>query len=152
MAALLSLRGYIERAAEASFSWADGRDCGLFAADWCVIATGRDPAASWRGRYASALQCARLTRAIGGFSGAFAFGALACGFPVTRTPEDGDVGLIEIPTGRRARPCGAIRFRGRWAFLTARGLMVSRGLPLMAWNVSQWRKPSNMSCKSPPMC
>lgn len=134
--ALQALAKYLDAAASRPFGWS-GWDCGLFVADWAILLTGRDPAASWRGHYDSERACARLTAPLGGYIGAFAYGALACGFAPTVLPEDGDAGLVELHFGRRARPCGAIRYRGRWAVLSTRGLSVLRAPTFAAWSLSR---------------
>lgn len=47
------------------FEWGKN-DCCLFAANWVALATGHDPAATYRGSYRSALGAARHLRKAGG--------------------------------------------------------------------------------------
>ncbi|KGJ19303.1 DUF6950 family protein [Paracoccus sanguinis] len=58
------LSSYLVRVAREGFGW--GRhDCALFAAGGVEAVTGRDPAAPWRGRYATRREGMRLIRAAG---------------------------------------------------------------------------------------
>lgn len=55
------LDDYIAEARSRPFEW--GRhDCGLFAANWVRIATGRDPAKRWRRRYTTERGAWRVLR------------------------------------------------------------------------------------------
>lgn len=80
-----------------SFAWGCN-DCFLFAADCVLAITGDDPAADLRGKYASALQAARILRARGGMA---SLGAVF-GAPIPAAMAAvGDVVLVEI-AGREA--------------------------------------------------
>jgi len=59
-----ALSEYIERKRRAPFAWGSN-DCCLFAADWILMATGCDLAASFRGQYSSALGAMRMLRPFG---------------------------------------------------------------------------------------
>ncbi|MFN6950990.1 MAG: DUF6950 family protein [Albidovulum sp.] len=55
----------IERHRRVPFSWGDGSDCAMFAADCVKAMTGDDPAARFRGRYATAFGALRAVREAG---------------------------------------------------------------------------------------
>lgn len=58
------LADYLRRVAREDFAW--GRhDCALFAAGGVEAVTGEDPAAAWRGRYATRADGLRLIREAG---------------------------------------------------------------------------------------
>lgn len=59
---------YIESRRERPFIWGQN-DCCLFVADWALIATGFDPAQSYRGVYDSAMQAHRIASEHGGVGG-----------------------------------------------------------------------------------
>ncbi|TAK50232.1 MAG: hypothetical protein EPO23_03230 [Xanthobacteraceae bacterium] len=73
-------------------------DCALWVADIVAKATGRDPAAAWRGRYNDRAGAARLLGPLGlGF--ALRRAARACGWRHIAGSEadTGDIGLAMIP-------------------------------------------------------
>lgn len=58
------LEEYLSTARQKPFEW--GRhDCVMFAANWVRLATMRDPAARWRGRYATRMEAARRIKEAG---------------------------------------------------------------------------------------
>ncbi len=62
------LAHFIDGRRSRPFVWGQ-HDCCLFAADWVALATGQDPAASWRGLYDSALSAHRIAAPFGGIGG-----------------------------------------------------------------------------------
>ncbi len=62
------LAHFIDGRRSRPFVWGQ-HDCCLFAADWVALATGQDPAASWRGQYDSALSAHRIAAPFGGTGG-----------------------------------------------------------------------------------
>jgi hypothetical protein len=58
------LHAYIEACAGAVFAWGE-LDCALFSAGAVLAMTGTDPAASFRGRYSTAVGSARALRRYG---------------------------------------------------------------------------------------
>lgn len=129
------LNAYLRAAARQPFAWGT-RDCALFVADWVQIATGAaDPAAAWRGRYASEAEALRLTGCLG-FTGLIAKGARGAGLARTREVKLGDIGVAVI-----GRAVGAIRTDRGWAARLPRGLAVMiEPRIIAAWSVP-CRKP-----------
>lgn len=60
-----ALNAFIESRRTLPFQWGSN-DCCLFAADWALLATSKDPAQRWRGTYESALGAYRLLKGVGG--------------------------------------------------------------------------------------
>lgn len=56
---------YVDSRRSEPFAWGSN-DCCLFAADWVLIATGHDIAASFRGTYSGPLEATRIIREAGG--------------------------------------------------------------------------------------
>jgi hypothetical protein len=59
------LARFIEERRNQPFAWGSN-DCCLFAADWVARATGRDPAAHYRGTYSSGIGAQRIIDKAGG--------------------------------------------------------------------------------------
>lgn len=118
------LTAYVSRTMALPWSW--GRqDCTMWVADWCRERWGRDPALAFRDRYSTEAEADALT----------AQGLVATISPflswlrVTEAPEDGDIGVIEVG----GRETAAIRFGGRWAFRTPRGIGEADAQAIIAW-------------------
>ncbi len=125
---MADLQEFITRKAAVAWAWG-GADCALFVADWIVEARGVDPAAAWRGRYASAGGCERLLRREGGLEEVFARLAERHGFTerAMADAQEGDVAILMLPAldSRRKRalaPTAAIHFHNRWAVFSAHGV------------------------------
>ncbi|MBI1682394.1 DUF6950 family protein [Caulobacter hibisci] len=129
---------YLAWAARQPFSYERGWDCASgLVARWVEQERGTDPAAPWRGRYSTALGCARLVRREGGMHAIMGFGLAAVGLARTETPQVGDVGLVMQVTPAGPEPVAAIRTRRRWVMLTATGLRASiRARCIAAWSLS----------------
>lgn len=63
-----ALAAYIDRKRAEPFAWGVN-DCCLFGADWMLLATGLDPAATLRGTYDRALSGVRVLEKHGGLVG-----------------------------------------------------------------------------------
>lgn len=110
-------------------------DCRLFPANWVLAATGRDPAAAFRGRYASEAEGLALAEAVGGVEAATAAGMAAAGLTPTDAPAAGDVGVITVFTLDGPVAVGGI-FTGRhWAFLSPGGVSLWPAEPIAAWRL-----------------
>lgn len=131
------LAAYLTAAARRSFSYASGWDCAAgLVARWIEQECGVDPAKPWRGRYRTALGCARLVRRQGGLEAMMDQGLAALGLSRTLQPALGDVGLVLQVTPHGPQPVAAIRTSQRWAMLTATGLRSSRRAQcLAAWSL-----------------
>ncbi|WP_342049870.1 DUF6950 family protein [Cupriavidus sp. OTU4054] len=96
------LADFIEARRERAFCWAES-DCCLFVCDAVESFTGVDPAARWRGLYASEKGARRLIRDNDGVAGlaTLAFGPAVPAALAGR----GDVVLIDTPTGEALAIC-----------------------------------------------
>lgn len=64
-------------------------DCGLWLADWYIVATGRpDPASAWRGTTYQSSAIKRVRRIIA-----------TAGLKRTKHPQRGDIGLVSVQKG-----------------------------------------------------
>lgn len=110
-------------------------DCGLMLADWLMMAKGMpDPVADLRATYRDAEGAGEVV-GDGGFLAFVDKIATACACPVTETPGDGDIAVIDIPMVGNT---GAIMTKESWAFKSPKGLVwarVSPGRVLRAWSV-----------------
>lgn len=128
---------FLATAARTPFQWGVF-DCSLMLADWVKVRRGFDPAAHLRGRYRTALGCARVLRREGGVLGVVRACAAIAGLDEARTPCAGDVGVVAAITAdprRQGSQVGAICTGSRWAVLGEAGLIVAPMVPLAAWRV-----------------
>jgi len=129
------LKQYLSEAASLRFQWG-AHDCMLFAADWAARLTGADPAAAWRGSYASADEAAALLERHGGPRGIVACGLRDIGgWTQTVQPRAGDICIVQAPTrgGCLAHVAGVVAGRERVALVTARGLVIAPAPIVEAW-------------------
>lgn len=112
-----------------------GFDCCLWLADWLVALGYPDPAAHLRGRYATAMGCARILNRNGGVLGVVSDCAARAGLWPTLTPKADDVGVILVETAKGLEQVGAICTGPRWSVLSPRGLLSLTTQPLSAWSV-----------------
>lgn len=127
------LRRFLREQTGRAFAWGKC-DCGLFLADWVMVAKGvPDPASSVRGTYSDG---AGAEAAMGGGLMAFvASCAAVTGCPETTAPKDGDAGVIGLPD--QGETC-AIMSNNSWVFRTPKGIVWSRVTPgrlVKAWKV-----------------
>jgi len=122
----MTLDDYIEAAGKRRWRYGDV-DCTLFAADWAMAITGKDPAEGIRGTYSTAAEANAIVDLHGG-AVAFVGGCLAgIGWRAVQNPEDGDIGIINTLAGSDVavfRDVPAIHQGGLWL---ARGLRGIRG-------------------------
>lgn len=112
-------------------------DCTMFVGEWVATVTGADPAAEWRGRYATEAQAEAILSGLGGMTAAYGVRLAAIGAAPTDAPALGDVGVITPAIG----PTGAIRgSRGWWCFAGGR-CIEHAGAPVLA----AWRLPCRSS-------
>ncbi|MFZ2869918.1 DUF6950 family protein [Zavarzinia sp.] len=131
----MTLQDYLDSCRRRRWEWG-AHDCTLFAADWVRLVTGLDPAADWRGRYASADECrSRLSNA-GGIEAVVSRSMRLAGLAETTDPRPGDVGLVRAPTGVEAMGViSAICQGDLWVARTV-GRVVAAPFPLVrAWRV-----------------
>ncbi|MBS7532263.1 hypothetical protein KHC28_01105 [Ancylobacter sonchi] len=108
-------------------------DCTLMLADWWLANHGVDPAADWRGTFATQADCNALLRRHGGLPRLLARMALQVGAVRTTDPQPGDFAVIRAPTLWAA----AIRTpTGRWAVKEGEGLTAIREARIVAaWKI-----------------
>lgn len=129
-----ALASFLSEAGHTRFAW--GRfDCCLWLADWVLAVRGVDGAAALRGRYRTALGCARLLTHLGGVTATVGHCAALAGLSETKRPRTGDIGVVKMMTAKGEREVGAIRTARRWAILTIGGLSSVPAKPLAAWRV-----------------
>lgn len=105
----------IEKRTAAPFAWGSN-DCCLWPADAVLAMTGRDPAAAYRGRYATQRGAAVLLKRLGGLT---SVGAL-CGSEIPPLcAQVGDVGLV---SSNGERDAGAVCIGDLWVAVVKNGL------------------------------
>lgn len=127
------LAGFLDRAARTPFAYG-ADDCCLWLADWLVALGRPDPAAHLRGRYRTALGCARVLKREGGVLAVVGACAEAAGLVRTHAPRLGDVGVVTELTARGEQRVGGICLGPRWA-MRGEGLVVATASPIAAWSV-----------------
>ncbi len=120
----------IEAARARHFSWSEGHDCCLFAADVVLALTGRDFAESFRGRYSTRAEAVALLGARGGLE-AVVTSYLGQPLPTALLARRGDVVMVETPEGRAL----GVSVGGKAACAGPQGLTF---VPMAGW-LSGWR-------------
>lgn len=131
----LMLQAFLDRATRTPFAYGED-DCCLWLADWLVWLGWPDPAADLRGRYRTALGCARVLRREGGVLAVVGRCAAVAGLARTDAPVAGDVGVVRAQTDRGETLVGALCVGRRWA-MRGEGLVVALAPPIAAWSVPQ---------------
>lgn len=109
-------------------AWAWGVvDCTMWPADWCALAWGFDPAASFRGAYNDSPGA----RAIIGDEMLVPTIDGEIGHLRRETAREGDVGVIYIGGCQ----VGAIRHQEKWAFRKPSGVGLVKADALAVWGV-----------------
>ncbi|WP_413614745.1 hypothetical protein MRB56_12620 [Halomonas cupida] len=122
------LHTHITAALGRPFSWGEN-DCCLFASDACLAVCGVDPAASYRGRYHSAMGAARVLKS--------EHGSISAAFDAHFSRVDpalaqrGDVVLFD---GEHGETVGVVWAGGIWS-TGPEGLGRVDATPLVAWRV-----------------
>lgn len=130
----MAVRDFIDRIAAQGWQYGE-RDCLLWLGLWTLESVGVDGGAEWRGRYKTALGCARILNKSGGMVACIERGAAAAGMVEAGVPVSGAVGLIEVMTPRGTGPVGAIFNGARWCALTPDGVLSVRMTPVRFWNL-----------------
>lgn len=128
------LAAAVEARTERPFAWGE-HDCFLFAADVVLAVTGQDPAAAWRGRYASEEEAEALIASLGGREAALVAAMAQFGAPEIRPTfaQRGDLVLVTIGNDIA---CGVILDGDRVVAPGAERLLaLPRRLVLRAWAV-----------------
>lgn len=134
------LSAYLSAAAGKRFRWGS-HDCMLFAADWAIARTGVDPAAAWRGTYATEAAARAIIDRFGGPLRFMRAHLHETGWRKTAHPARGDIGLVSSRTRTDLAPVAAICVReagrygnARWAKLKPSGLLIEALYPIEAWS------------------
>jgi len=130
----LTLQSFLRQVERSRFQWGSD-DCCLMLANWAVFLGYEDPAAELRGRYRTALGCARVLSREGGVLAVVSGCAGRIGLSATAKPQAGDVGVIEAATEQGGRAVGAICTGPRWVTRGELGVVVLKATPLAAWRV-----------------
>jgi hypothetical protein len=131
----MNLGAFLDRMRREGWDWGD-RDCLLWLGLWSLENTGIDGGEPWRGRYRTALGCARALNASGGMEACIERGAALAGMKGIATDDTlcpGAIGLVMADTAKGPRPVGGICTGPRWALLTASGIVTIKADPLRAW-------------------
>lgn len=115
------------------FTW-NGWDCGLLCAAWVERMRGVDPATRWRGRYRSALGCARLVKREGGLVAVFDKSLKPLGIERTEAPQRGDIVVVKTAQG----DTGAVVLGTLIMMAAARGIVLRQrsAVPIQAaWRI-----------------
>lgn len=124
------LRGFLAAGTAAPFVWGQN-DCSMWCASWIRDVHGIDPAAAFRGTYATADECAALVEQQGGLE-AFADRLLTkAGMRRAIAPEPGDVAVVHTLIG----PAMMIYTGLSWAWKSPHGVLFARREPIVAWAV-----------------
>lgn len=128
------LGAFLDDMARLGWEWGE-RDCLLWLGLWSARLTGIDGGEEWRGRYRTAIGCARVCKRSGGVGACIERGATAAGMVSVEDVRAGDVGLVLANTSKGVREVGGIFTGERWAVLTADGVLTARATPVAAWGV-----------------
>jgi uncharacterized protein DUF6950 len=127
------LAEFLSAALARDFAW--GRhDCMLFAADWALALTGRDPAAPWRGTYSDEAGARAIIQASGGPIKMVQDALDGCGWSrvLTIPNREGDIVLC-LPPHHSEPMAGIITASGRVALQMHGGLVVWPVPTMWAW-------------------
>lgn len=112
-------------------------DCFTFPASWVQRLTGIDVARSYRGTYSTKEEADAIIAAAGGVVELAGRQLELVSAKRVQFPQDGDVGIVEVPQGEELKMVGAIRFGPLWAVLTP-GRVIAKKLD----HVAAWRVPA----------
>lgn len=138
MVVMDTLYAHLHRSMATPFIWGQS-DCMLDVADYLQLLTGYDCATRYRGKYATALECQRLSGFLDDPIKPF---ALCVGeFPLQETPNParGDVGVVVINDMRKTRSVGGIFLGKNWAVKAENGLAIGQISKLL----KAWKAPAS---------
>lgn len=136
MADLVS-RLEIYRAEVEAAIWDPGQwDCLLALARWCALATGRDPGAPFRGRYAGDVGAARMLRRQGGIVRVIGAAFEPMGWARTPTATPGAVAAVRL-NGLGLRLFGAVAYGERWLVACRDGALIENARPAAIWSLPE---------------
>jgi hypothetical protein len=127
------LAAYLAASGRQRWAWGE-TDCIMFLAGWLMAARGIDPAAPYRGAYATAAECYALAEREGGLRRLVGSALARAGLERVREPLTGDIALVRVPMARLGL-IGAIKVEGGWAMRTLRGLVVGPAEAAAVWRV-----------------
>lgn len=127
--------------AQGGFTWEWGVcDCTLFCATWVFVETGKDPGDGLRSTYSTAAAANAIVDRAGGMEAFIGQRLEGCGFARCIARKDGDIGLVEVPTGISidnpiVKIVPAIAWGPLWVAMAARGPVIKQ----MVWTEAAWR-------------
>jgi len=125
---------FLDDMSERGWEWGQ-RDCLLWLGLWSERACGIDGGEPWRGRYRTALGCARLLKKSGGMAACIERGTKLCGMIPVTDLRSGDIGIVRANTDKGVQEVGGIFTGERWAVLTGKGVLTGPASPVAAWGV-----------------
>jgi len=137
MAEALQLSEFLSEASARPWVWNEW-DCCYWLGAWIAERhPDKDLRPTWRGRYRTALGCARAVRAAGGLVAVLQALAVQGGFRRVKRPRPGDVGVIRALDAKgREVEIGAIWTGSAWAFLIeSGGIRVSAAQAVAVWRI-----------------
>lgn len=120
------------------FLWGES-DCMLDVANYLLLLTGYDCGGRYRGKYATALECQRVSGFLDDPITPF---SLCVGeFPLQHAivPVRGDVAVVSIMDGRKLRSVGAICLGKNWAIKAEMGLAIGPVKTIL----KSWKAPES---------
>lgn len=118
------------RSGSRPFAWGS-LDCCLWAADWVLARSGRDPAAPLRGGYWTEAGAGELVRRAGGILALVSQHVAAIGLVEAADPAPGDLGVVQFASGRSP----ALWTGEMWVAKAQTGIFAGRYPHLVAWSV-----------------
>ena len=135
------LSRFLNRAAETPFVWGS-HDCLLWLADWVALRYVVDPGSTWRGRYSTMREAARIVRDAGGMVSLLDGAATLAGLPRVKCGARGDVAVVAVDQSvatdggeHFGDQAGAILLDGSAALISQGGLVVAPMPVVAAWRV-----------------
>jgi hypothetical protein len=127
------LAAYLAASGRQRWAWGE-TDCIMFLAGWLMAARGIDPAAPYRGAYASAAECYALAEREGGLRRLVGSALARAGLEQVREPVTGDIALVRVPVARLGL-MGAINVGDVWAMRGLCGLVIAPAEADAVWRV-----------------
>jgi hypothetical protein len=140
----LNVHDHLEAASRLPWRWGggcdgfEGEDCTLFAANWALALTGRDPGIGFRGVYSTGEEALAIVARAGGLEAFIDQQLRPQGWSRISAPaRDGDIGVVMAPLPPKGElgPVPAIRAGGLWI---ARSLRGHAAYPFEARSVWRW--------------
>lgn len=152
----MNVHDHLEAASRLPWLWGGGddgfagEDCTLFAANWALALTGRDPGAGVRGMYSTERGALAILGRAGGMEAFIDRQLRQTGWiRIGAEPRDGDIGVVNAPihTDGRMGPTPAVRAGGLWVARAERGQV---GYAFETLSVWRWHAGALADLGPPP--